>query len=333
MTHTPITVIIPTYNEEHFIKQALQAASFADECIVIDSYSTDHTLEIAKGFNCKILERKFDDFSSQKNFAIKEAKNNWIFILDADEFLLPKLQKQIINAVSSNQHKAYRILRRNFFINRFLKNGSNGRDSAIRLIHKNYCHYEGLVHERMIVNGSIGLLPAFMYHYTYSNLRTFLSKKNKYSSFQANQKHNKNSKTSYLHLLIKPSGRFWGEYILKGGFLDGIAGLTSTRMNGYGVLSRYVKLRNLNTKTKEERLQNYDSFSLSLNTYAHSHPIKKPLLGYFSFLLLPKLTFIKYYLLKGNALKGKDGYALSYLYSFQKFQQLVYGWLEKRGLD
>ncbi|MGO4910828.1 glycosyltransferase family 2 protein [Leeuwenhoekiella sp. W20_SRS_FM14] len=333
LTHTPITVIIPTYNEERFIKQALQAASFADECLIIDSYSTDNTLAIAKQWNCKVIKRKFDDFSSQKNYAIKEAAHDWIFILDADEFLLPKLQEEIQQAIQSKKHQAYKVLRRNFFINRFLKNGSNGRDSAVRLINKNTCHYEGLVHERMIVAGSTGTLSSYMYHYTYTNLRTFLVKKNKYAALQAAQKHHKGAKTVFMHLLIKPAGRFWGEYILKKGFLDGVAGLTSTRMNGYGVLSRYIKLRNLSHKTKNEHLQGYDVFSLKLNEEASSNKIDSPILGAFSFWLLPKITFIKYYLFKGYILKGMDGYALSYLYSFQKFQRLIYGWLAKRGID
>ena len=332
MAHTPITVIIPTFNEERFIEQAIQAASFADECLIIDSYSTDITVALAEKWKCRIIQRKFDDFSSQKNVAIKAATHDWIFILDADEYLLPKLQEEIKAAIKSEKHQAYRILRRNFFINRFLKNGSNGRDSAVRLINKNKCHYEGLVHERMIVAGTTGTLSSFMYHYTYTDLRTFLSKKNKYSSLQAAQKLKNGSKTSLLQFIIKPAGRFWGEYILKKGFLDGIAGLTSTRMNGYGVLSRYVKLHNLSNKTKDERLKNYDNFSLKLNEKALENKIQKPALGTFSFWLLPKLTFLNYYFLKGYFAKGMEGYALSYLYSFQKFQRLIYGWLYKRGI-
>ena len=96
---TKITAIIPTLNEEIYIEDAIKSVSFADEIIVIDSYSNDKTIEIAEKFHVKIIKRKFDDFSSQKNFAIQQASYSWIYILDADERVTPELQKEILEAV------------------------------------------------------------------------------------------------------------------------------------------------------------------------------------------------------------------------------------------
>ena len=92
-----ITAIIPTLNEEIHIEDSIKSVDFADEIIVIDSFSEDATVEIAKKYNVKIIQRVFDDFSSQKNFAIDHAKNDWIYILDADERVTPELKKEILN--------------------------------------------------------------------------------------------------------------------------------------------------------------------------------------------------------------------------------------------
>ena len=98
---TKITAIIPTLNEEIHIEAAIQSVHFADEIIVIDSYSTDNTVILAEKHNVKIIKRKFDDFSTQKNFAIEQAKNPWIYILDADERVTPEVEKEILDAVKN----------------------------------------------------------------------------------------------------------------------------------------------------------------------------------------------------------------------------------------
>ncbi|RXG16138.1 glycosyltransferase involved in cell wall biosynthesis [Leeuwenhoekiella aestuarii] len=333
MAQTHLSLIIPTYNEERFIKQAIQCSQFADEVIIIDSYSTDTTTQIVKELGCKLIQRKFDNFSSQKNHAISETTNDWIFILDADEYISPRLQSEILDTINSAKHNAYRIYRRNFFVNRFLKYGSDGNDSAIRLFNKNYCWYEGLVHERVIVNGSLGKLKILMQHYTWVNLRNFLIKKNSYAALQAQQILEKGKEVSYLILIIKPLGRFISEYLIRGGFLDGIAGIISTRMNSYGVISRYLKLRNLQRMTTDKRLLHYDIFTLKLNEEAAKESKNRPKTGLLKIYLLPKLVFINYYFFKGYFFKGMDGYALSYLYSFKEFQSLICKWFRDRGVN
>ncbi|WOC39878.1 glycosyltransferase family 2 protein [Polaribacter sp. HL-MS24] len=96
-----ITAIIPTLNEEIHIYEAIRSVRFADEIIVIDSFSSDQTLEIAQKHNVKIIKRKFDDFSSQKNFAIDQAQHDWIYVLDADERVTPEVEKEIYEAVQN----------------------------------------------------------------------------------------------------------------------------------------------------------------------------------------------------------------------------------------
>jgi glycosyltransferase involved in cell wall biosynthesis len=112
---TKITAIIPTLNEEIHIEKAIKCLDFADEIIVIDSFSTDKTLELAKKYDVRIIMREFDDFSSQKNFAIDQAKNKWIYILDADERVTPEVQKEILEAVKNPKEFVGFYVRRNFF--------------------------------------------------------------------------------------------------------------------------------------------------------------------------------------------------------------------------
>ena len=145
---TKITAIIPTLNEEIHIAEAIKSVSFADEIIVIDSFSTDKTLEIAEKMDVKIIKRKFDDFSSQKNFAISHASNPWIYILDADERVTPQVQKEILEAVQNlNNFVGFFVRRTFYFCGKKINYGGCQRDKVVRLFLKDRCKYQGIVHE------------------------------------------------------------------------------------------------------------------------------------------------------------------------------------------
>ena len=242
-----LSVIIPTYNEEACLRRALYSVKFADEIIVVDSFSTDKTVEIANQFNCKVLQRKFDNFSSQKNYALQFATSEWVLFLDADERITNNLQQEIINAINTGKHAAYKLNFPHFFMNRFLNHHSS---SVTRLVVREECHFEGSVHEKLIVDGSVGKLKNPVLHYTYKGLVHYIKKRDVYAWFQAEQLFKKGKKVSYLQLVFKPSYRFFSSYILKRGFLDGIPGLAISGINAYGVFSRYVKLLLLQRNSK-----------------------------------------------------------------------------------
>jgi len=234
-----LTVIIPTFNEEDFIADALYSVKFADEIILVDSYSTDETVNIAKGFGAKILLRKFDNFSNQKNHALKEVKTDWILFLDADERITYKLRMHIEKAMHNSTHTAYKLNFPHFYMNRFLYHHDN---DVTRLVKNGKCRFEGDVHEKLVVKGSIGKLKPPVLHFTYKGLKHYLAKKDAYAWFQAGQLERKHKKVTFFHLAFKPFYRFFSSYIIKGGFLDGIPGLSVASVNAYGVFSRYVKL-------------------------------------------------------------------------------------------
>ena len=234
-----LSVIIPTYNEELYIEGALYSVKFADEIIVIDSFSSDKTVAIAKTHNCKVIERTFDNFSNQKNHALKFATNDWVLFLDADERITYTLQNEINTAMNSGKHIAYKLNFPHFYMNRFLYNHHN---HVTRLVKRESCHFEGDVHEKLVVNGSIGKLKNPVLHFTYKGLDHYIRKKDSYAWFQANQLKIKNKKVTYFHLAFKPFYRFFHSYIIRLAFLDGIAGLSVASIDAYGVFSRYAKL-------------------------------------------------------------------------------------------
>lgn len=240
---TTLTVIIPTFNEDSYLEAALRSVRFADEIIVIDSYSTDRTAEIAQPLATKFLERKFDNFSSQKNYAMEHATSDWVLFLDADERITYPLQLEIKNVMESGKHRGYRLQFPHFFMNRFLYHHSS---KVLRLVRREGSRYTGLVHEKLHCEGSIGILKHPVLHFTYKGLEHYIKKRENYAWFQGEQLQKKGKKVTLFVLFLRPTYRFFSSYFLKGGFRDGIPGLSVAAINAYGVFSRYVKLMLLN---------------------------------------------------------------------------------------
>lgn len=234
-----LSVIIPTYNEIDYIEDAVKSVDFADQIIVIDSFSTDGTKEKALALGCMVLERKFDNFSNQKNHAIAHASGDWVLFIDGDERVTQKLKLEILEVIKSGKHNGYKINFPHFYMNRFLYHKV---DRVVRLVKNNNIRFSGDVHEKLHVDGSIGQLKNFMIHFTYKGFFHLLQKKDSYAWFQANTAFQKGKKVTYFHLFFKPLYRFISSYILKRGFMDGVPGLALASVNAYGVFSRYAKM-------------------------------------------------------------------------------------------
>jgi glycosyltransferase involved in cell wall biosynthesis len=249
---TKITAIIPTLNEEIHIADAIESVSFADEIIVIDSYSKDKTVKIAEKFNVKIIKRKFDDFSSQKNYAIQQAKYAWIYILDADERVTPAVKKEILEAVQDPKENVGFYVRRTFyFCGRKINYGGCQRDKVVRLFLKEHCEYKGVVHETIAANGKLGFFKNKIEHYSYKNYDHYISKMNHYGALRGNQFYEEGRKVNLYHILVKPPARFIIHYFIRRGFLDGFPGYVFAKTQSYGVYTKYLKLWLLNKGIKE----------------------------------------------------------------------------------
>ena len=248
---TKITAIIPTLNEEIHIAEAIKSVSFADEIIVIDSFSTDKTIEIAKKMDVKIIKRTFDDFSSQKNVAISHASNPWIYILDADERVTPQVQKEILEAVQNPKNFVGFFVRRTFyFCGKKINYGGCQRDKVVRLFLKDSCKYQGIVHETIFSDGEFGFFKNKIEHYSYKNYDHYISKMNHYGALRGKEFFEKGRKVNLYHFLIKPPARFVIHYFIRLGFLDGFPGFVFAKAQAYGVYVRYIKLWLLNRGVK-----------------------------------------------------------------------------------
>jgi glycosyltransferase involved in cell wall biosynthesis len=246
-----ITAIIPTLNEEIHIEDAIKSVSFADEIIVIDSFSTDNTVHLAEKHNVKIIKRKFDDFSSQKNFAISKAKHSWIYILDADERVTSDVKKEIIEAVKDPKGFVGFYVRRSFyFAGKHIKYGGCQRDKVVRLFLKEFCEYQGVVHETIQTEKKIGFFKNRIEHFSYRDFDHYMSKMNHYGALRAQEYFKVNKKVNLYHVLIKPPARFFIHFIIRKGFLDGFQGYMFAKTQAYGVYVRYIKLWLLNRKVK-----------------------------------------------------------------------------------
>ncbi len=234
-----LSVIIPTFNEERYLEPALRSVNFADEIIVVDSFSNDATPAIAKKHATLFLQREFDNFSSQKNYALDHATGDWVLFLDADERIPYGLQLEIKEAILSDRFTGYKLNFPHFFMNRFLYHHSN---DVLRLVRREGTEYTGLVHEKLQLTGPVGKLKNPVLHFTYKGLEHYIHKKESYAWFQAEQLHKKGKKATLFLMFVKPSYRFFSSYILKGGFRDGVPGLVVAAINSYGVFSRYAKL-------------------------------------------------------------------------------------------
>lgn len=245
-----ITAIIPTLNEEIHIQEAIDSVAFADEIIVIDSFSSDKTIEIAKKNKVRVLQRFFDDFSSQKNYAIERASHNWVYILDADERVTEPLKEEINRTMNQSiDYVGFYVFRTFYFLGKKLNYSGWQRDKVIRLFNRNFCKYDGkLVHETIEAKGEIGFLKNKLEHYSYRGYDHYVSKLNHYSALKAKSLFEKGKKVNLYHIIIKPPARFLIHYIIRLGFLDGFPGFVISAVQANGVLTRYIKLWMLRNK-------------------------------------------------------------------------------------
>jgi glycosyltransferase involved in cell wall biosynthesis len=244
-----LSVLIITLNEEEHLEALLSDLDFADEIVIIDSFSTDRTADIAKSYpKVKFTQHKFENFSAQRNFAISQAKNDWILFLDADEFLTPELKQEVITILKTNPtYSAYFFERIFMFEDSILKYSGNQTDKIFRLFNKKFARYDEkrLVHEKLMVNGKVGFLKNKLIHHSYASYHDYREKIIFYGKFKAQEKFIKKNKPTLLHQLFHPSYNFLYNYFIRLGFLDGKKGVVICYLNAYSIVVRYKELKKL----------------------------------------------------------------------------------------
>ncbi|MFV0174101.1 glycosyltransferase [Empedobacter falsenii] len=244
---TKITALLITYNEEKNIQRYLNhVGQYADEIIIVDSYSTDKTEEIAlQNPKVKFVKRKFDNFTSQRNYSISLANNEWVTFFDADEGIPSELIKEMVSTIK-NQPKfdAYYVYRKFFFRNKHIKYSGMQNDKVIRLFRKSKSQYksERMVHEIIECQGNVGCFKNKLDHFTYDNEKEYLVKLNSYSRLRAQELRKKELKPNFFHYKIKPAYRFFNYFVMRFGFLDGKDGYTIAKLHAISVANRYKYL-------------------------------------------------------------------------------------------
>ncbi len=245
-----ITALAITLNEEENVKRYVESLTFADEIIFIDSQSVDNTIKFAEEMGVKVIQRKFDNFSNQRNFAINQAKNDWVVFFDLDEVITNEIAEEIASKANDFEDIVAYYVKRNFFLfNKHLKHGGFQNDKAVRLFNKNYCKYNGnFVHEEIQAQGKTAVLNHSINHYSYKNFDHYCNKLNFYSKLHAIKLFKDNKRPNLYHFVIKPAYRFAWQYFYRLGILDGKEGFLSAKINSFFVFKRYLELWMLNNK-------------------------------------------------------------------------------------
>lgn len=244
-----VTVVILTKNEELNIASVIEnAKSVSDNILVVDSGSTDKTVELARENGAKVVFREWDnDFSAQRNFALEYVDTDWVLYLDADERLNERLVSDMKSVVEYEKLAMYRFVRRNSAFGRDFKYGVLGPDSVIRLFPKYKVRWQDKVHERPVGDLPVITLKGHMKHYTYRTFDQYIQKMNQYSSIGAQNYYDKHKKVSIIgDFLFRPVFAFFKMYILKKGFLEGWIGFVLCLNYANYTLNKYVKLKLLN---------------------------------------------------------------------------------------
>ncbi|PWU01031.1 MAG: glycosyltransferase family 2 protein [Bacteroidetes bacterium] len=246
-----ISVVIITLNEEKNIRRCLESVKdIADEIVVVDSLSTDQTKNICLEFGAKFIEQPFLGYIEQKNFALNQAGNDYVFSLDADEAADEILRNKIkILKQHPFEFDGYSMNRCTNYCGKWIRHGTWYPDTKLRLINRKKSKWAGTnPHDKIEMEKGTRIkhLPGDILHYTYYTIEEHIAQMNKFTSIQAKAMYEQGKKSSVLKLIVNPAFAFVSGYLLKGGFLDGSKGLIIARTVAYQTFLKYAKLLQLN---------------------------------------------------------------------------------------
>ena len=224
-----LSVVVVTFNEERNIERCVRSVQWADEIIVVDAFSTDRTVEICRRLNANIIQRPWEGYAPQKQFALSMASHTWVLLVDADEEVSPELHREI-ESVISMQHdcSGYEIARKSFFLGQWMQHGGWYPGYQLRLFVKaKACIPQRPVHEGVEVQGAVGKLRNPLNHYTYYSISQYLAKLNDYTSLDVmNRLNDKRHRTvRWFNFIVNPLSVFVRMFFVLAGFKDGFRGL------------------------------------------------------------------------------------------------------------
>ena len=246
-----LAVLVLTFNEQENIEDCIRSAQFADEVVVIDSYSSDDTVQIAEQLSAKVVQNSFEGgFAAQRNFALNCTDCEWVFYLDADERITPELAASIRAAIAGNRDCSYEVLRQNYVMGVKLNYGVFKPDWSHRLYPRGAVSWEGVVHERSITSIAKRRLDGTLLHYTYRNWDKYFIIFNRYTTLMAQKNVAAGKKAGMVDLVVRAPFSFFQAYILRQGFRDGKIGFIMAVLHGFYTFGKYLKMMFLQKREK-----------------------------------------------------------------------------------
>ena len=245
-TTCPLSACIITFNEADRIGDCIASLAFCEEVVVVDSHSTDATVEIAQRMGARVLQRPFEGFRSQKQFAIEQATHDWVLCLDADERVSEPLRAAIEaeRARGFTGASGYRFARLSEYFGKFLRHGNAYPDRVLRLFDRRRGGWRGTreIHEAASVDGEVRTLRGDLIHYPYRSLEQQLQKTQRYARMMAEHDFARGKRATLGKLILAPAWRFWRGYVLRGGFRDGWHGLVYAYVRANYVRQKTIML-------------------------------------------------------------------------------------------
>jgi glycosyltransferase involved in cell wall biosynthesis len=239
----PLSVLVPTRNEEPNIRACLESVRWAEEVVVVDSGSSDRTVALARGIADRVLEHEYVNSAAQKNWSLPQLTHRWVLIVDADERVPADLRAEIERVLSDpNRADGYWIFRANHFFGRPIGVAGWQRDKVLRLFDRTKGAYEPLhVHAEVTIRGRVGWLQGKLVHHTYRSLDQYFEKFGRYTRWSADDLGARGIRASWSRLLLRPWLRFARMYVLEGGFRAGRRGIVLCMLAAFSVFTKYAR--------------------------------------------------------------------------------------------
>ncbi|NDC39061.1 MAG: glycosyltransferase family 2 protein [Proteobacteria bacterium] len=240
-----ISAFVICFNEEQKISRCLESLHWCDELLVIDSGSTDRTVEIAQRCKARVIHNPWTGFLAQKQFGLSQCQGDWVLNIDADEEVSPELAAEIQQKIQvlDCAENGFELLRVVFYLNRWWRKGGWYPEFRLRLMRRNVASWGGEdPHEHAIVHGVVRRLRGELRHYTYDSISDHVRSLNNHSSVAAQSLYRRGNSASALAILSRPAARFFKFFLLKRGFREGFAGLFVALMEAFYVFLKYLKL-------------------------------------------------------------------------------------------
>jgi glycosyltransferase involved in cell wall biosynthesis len=242
----PLSAVLITQNCAGSLPATLESVRFCEEILAVDSGSTDGTIEMLKAAGATVIHSDWRGFGPQKQFAVEQARCDWVLCIDSDEIVSEELRHSIEAALCQPTYQLYEFPRCNRFLGRYLRHGEGYPDLSLRLFDRRKARWsDDLVHERVLTVGIVGRLRGDLLHHSEDTLESYLTKQNRYTSLAAKALVDEGATVSVGKLLLSPVFRFTKFYFLRGGWMDGVPGLIHIFFGCFNSFAKYAKMKEL----------------------------------------------------------------------------------------